>query len=181
MFHAVNQRDSSKICGDYLCMPDAGGRRAAIRGNAFARAMRADDARSMCGRFAIHAGSIARSMRDPWRDPWRDPCAIMARSWRDQGTLLETRNSSPMQRASAQRLRRRAYTLTRPDRSRCAISLRLLRPFRMQRKPSANPASCDHAVSTNAVLRRSTSPGRRYTTSNVGMSSSSFASDGSPS
>ena len=158
MFHAVNQRDSSKICGDYLCMPDAGGRRAAIRGNAFARAMRADDARSM-----------------------RDHGAIHARSWRDQGTLPQTRNSSPMQRASAQRLRRRAYTLTRPDRSRCAISLRLLRPFRMQRKPSANPASCDHAVSTNAVLRRSTSPGRRYTTSNVGMSSSSFASDGSPS
>ena len=169
MFHAVNQRDSSKICGDYLCMPDAGGRRAAIRGNAFARAMRADDARSMRGRFVIHVRTI------------RDPCAIHARSWRDQGTLPQTRNSSPMQRASAQRLRRRAYTLTRPDRSRCAISLRLLRPFRMQRKPSANPASCDHAVSTNAVLRRSTSPGRRYTTSNVGMSSSSFASDGSPS
>ena len=157
-----------------------GGRRAAIRGNAFARAMRADDARSMRGRFVIHVRTI------------RDPCAIHARSWRDHGTLPQTRNSSPMQRASAQRLRRREYTLTRPDRSRCAISLRLLWPFRMQRKlganpaqtqrkPSANPASCDHAVSTNAVLRRSTSPGRRYTTSNVGMSSSSFASDGSPS
>ena len=140
MFHAVNQRDSSKICGDYLCMPDAGGRRAAIRGNAFARAMRADDARSMRGRCAIHARTI--------RDPWRDPCAIHARSWRDQGTLPQTRNSSPMQRASAQRLRRREYTLTRPDRSRCAISLRLLRPFRMQRKPSANPAQTQHPAIT---------------------------------
>ena len=137
MFHTVNQRDSSKICGDYLCMPDAGGG---------AQQFAVTHSRGQCARtMRDHGAIMARSMRDPcaiharsMRDPWRDP-------WRDQGTLPQTRNSCPMQRASAQRLRRCAYTLTRPDRSRCAISLRLLR---VQRKPSANPAQTPHRAIT---------------------------------
>jgi len=64
MFHAVNQRDSSKICGDYLGKPDAGGGAQQFE----VTHSRWQGARTIRDPCAIHARSM------------RDPCAIHARS-----------------------------------------------------------------------------------------------------